>query len=439
MNTELIEKIEKEYFSCLLRESMSFEQTIDSFTENDFLNSNISKIFSVIKNHYKSNISTDIKYLKCSLLKDDKLMDELSYLETMEYKKTPDDYFKFLKENSNNRNFELDCLKILKKSGQDITSIKKMIDSAFDKRNIKKESIFKRVNIGDIKNTKPSFLLNDFMPIEENEINIISGDGGIGKSCLGLLLLLLIVKENGKKCFGWFSEDTLGESKSRLLQLASMYHATIEKIEIMGKENITDYFTRKAFGVMEETEYFRLFKEEFKDYDVILLDPASSFQGGDENDNADVKFFMNILNKYCEEYKKTIILIHHNTKATEKKKGVIRGAGSFVQSARIHYAAQESSRTNCINVSLEKANHISKKMEHKEIEIFENIENSVVQSETTKKVNNKTIQNETRIIKKNESLNNTFTITIEEDEKLFSASDEKQLAELKNKGIKFEQ
>ena len=263
--------------------------------------------------------------------------------------------FKNIASNSDINSFE-----ILNTIKQKIAAFEN--DQLFDDLlNIKK--------IEEIDESEPIFYLNEEIPIQKNEINIISARGGSGKSYACALIMLLLANKHELKCFGWFSEDSVGITKKRFNSLSKIHNLDIKNISIIGKENRAIRFVEQINKKTEINANFAKLKKQLKDFDIIILDPLIAFFGADENSNADARFFMNLLNEWCEKENKTIILIHHHSKG---EGGTARGAGAFIDACRIHYILDykylDKDKKNIDNryriAKIEKTNHFQGKKDY---------------------------------------------------------------------------
>jgi len=218
----------------------------------------------------------------------------------------------------------------------------------------------------------PEFYLKKILPIQKNEITILSAKGGTGKSYLGLYLLMLLKKHHKLKVLGYFSEDDIGITKHRLNKLEKIHNLKTD-IDIIGKDNRPESFVRYDKSKnLEVTNYFYRFKNQLKKYDVILIDPLIAFIAGDENSNSEARFFMNLLNEWCTKENKTIILIHHHSKG---ENGAVRGAGAYIDAVRLHYSINViKDEKNFRLIKLEKTNHYNGKTDFK-IQLFDNNNN----------------------------------------------------------------
>ena len=225
-------------------------------------------------------------------------------------------------------------------------------------------------NLFDIKSTKdiiskePTFLIDKILPIQENEVNIISSKGGVGKTSLALYLLLNIKNIHNKKVFGFFSEDSLGIIKDRLEKIIKANNSLLDiDINILGRETRpSSFLTLDEDKNLIPSKYFLQLKQALKKYDVVVVDPLLAFLMTNENSNIEARAFMNLLNEWAEQEQKTFILLHHHNKENQ-----IRGATDFVNAARIHYVLKKEN--NKIICALEKENHLPY-FKSAEIDIF---------------------------------------------------------------------
>lgn len=228
--------------------------------------------------------------------------------------------------------------------------------------------MFKIHNTKDIKAELPNFFLNDILPIQENEITLLTAKGGSGKSYLALLILMLLKKHHNLKVFGYFSEDKIGITKHRFDKLNDIHNINLD-IDIIGKEARPKPFICYTRNNLASTVFFDDFKKLMQPYDVILLDPLISFIAEDENSNTEARFFMNLLNEWIEKENKTLIIIHHHNKGEDG--GTVRGASSFIDSVRLHYVVtKKEDNNNDRFIKLEKVNHFQGAREYK-MQVFE--------------------------------------------------------------------
>lgn len=161
-----------------------------------------------------------------------------------------------------------------------------------------------------------------------NEVSILSGAGGIGKSALLYQLLiqsalglswcgfeiekctsLFVTSEDGmdemhiraheitSACGGWLGDDALWDVRVRTMLGAD---ATLAKPDPRSKEiQLTPFYCR-----LWETVHF-------EGINLLILDNVADLFGGSELDRVQVKAFIKLLVKICHDFDCTVILIAH--------------------------------------------------------------------------------------------------------------------------------
>jgi replicative DNA helicase len=217
--------------------------------------------------------------------------------------------------------------------------------------NLEKQNIIKYFNIKKPKDVElkdeEKFILKDFIPIPKKAVTLLSARGGSGKSWLVLQLALRYVnKYPNKKVFLWLSEDTLEDSKSRMIHILNhiftnevdlitdLNHPVYDNLYFLGSETRPFHFIEYEYRQKNINSLFYRLKNECKNFDFIILDPLISFYGGDENNNSQAREFMDLLNEWANKENKAILLVHHNNKSIT---GGIRGASAFVDAVRVQY------------------------------------------------------------------------------------------------------
>lgn len=371
----LIKNMEFSVLSSIIFDYTLMEDTI--LKPNDFSNPNLGKIFYIMQKLYKEGdpIDEDLILNKVpkkefemfkDLLLDIMILTPITNIKAHE---------KEIKENAKKIALQklLDNSKKLldEKTSKDILkTISKELELLEDE--YKANSLLNIKKLSEIEIINPKFLLENICPLQENEINIFSANGGSGKSYFTLLLMLHL-SNLGKKCFCWYSEDEEGITKGRLEKLKKIHrNLKDDNLTIIGKDNQPLRIVERTNRKLEINEKFNLLKKELKDYDVILLDPLIAFYGGDENDNSEARYFMSLLNKWASEDKKTFIVIHHNNKKDKDGASSIRGASAFVDACRMQYSVIEDKSDNRYRIAkIEKTNHFSNNIREYRLQIFD--------------------------------------------------------------------
>ena len=93
--------------------------------------------------------------------------------------------------------------------------------------------------------------------------------------------------------------------------------------------------SKDGFSVSPE---FHKIKRQLRPYEFIVFDPLLAFYGADENDNSQARLFMQPFMNWCKEMNKSIVFLHHSNKPVGSDNlSRTRGAGAFVDAARVCY------------------------------------------------------------------------------------------------------
>ena len=195
--------------------------------------------------------------------------------------------------------------------------------------------------INTIEAKESEFIGKNWLPFPKRTVSLVTAGGGVGKSFLLLQAALRIIDENNSKVFMWLSEDPVELSKYRYEMIVNkVLKSDMDKyknnLDIAGSDSETTHFLEENRNKVNVSGLFYQFKAMLKDYDVIILDPLIAMFGGDENNNAHAKQFINLFARWATVENKTIIFIHHGTKNTAQS----RGASAFVDAVRLVYQVE---------------------------------------------------------------------------------------------------
>jgi len=363
------------------------------------------KLFTVYKTLEKVGKPIDEDFIKDELTKRGEF-DEIALLDVLSA--NPISNIKAYQENiieaSQDRKFNLEIRKILSSEGSTSEKLFK-INVLKDKLGQSSLSSLPPIqNTSDIRAEKPTFFLKDNLPIQKNEVTMITGKGGGGKSFVGIWLSGMLAKKEKLKVFAYLSEDSVGNTKNRLDILRKTTPHLMD-FDVWGKDIRPQPFISKSRdGLLKPSEFWYQFTNHFNDYDVILLDPLIAFIADDENSNTEARFLFNLLNEWCVKKNKTIVVIHHHNKNDET-----RGASAFVDASRLHYSTKKKENNDTSRfLFVEKTNHYAGESEF-EIQLFQDF----IPEKT--KENNKTTQNNKNRVLKNEALDIEIIHTPKED------------------------
>lgn len=200
--------------------------------------------------------------------------------------------------------------------------------------------LFSMTAASNIEAKDSEFITKTFIPVPKKTVSIFSAGGGTGKTSLLLQLAMHYLVENPEeKAFCWLSEDPLGLTKFRLNNLITGLYPEGSKTmhRLILSDDLTFPTLLELNRTMTVNSMFYKMKLMLKDYKLIVLDPLIAFFGGDENNNAQAKQFMQLFTKWASTEDKVIILIHHSTKNTSQS----RGASAFVDAARAVYEIEK--------------------------------------------------------------------------------------------------
>ena len=202
--------------------------------------------------------------------------------------------------------------------------------------------------LGDIKASTiqgkdVEFIGKDFIPMAKDSYNLLTGQGGSGKSYIALQMIVREARK-GKRCLAWSTEDGAGTTKHRLEIICDKILKTTEaqKNFIMSKIDILDLnfvhrFVKKINGsaVLESGDLIG-FSQMLLKYDIAILDPLKAFHSADENENSHMDVLVrDLFQTTAEKTKCTLLVIHHTPKGASEDRISSRGASTIADSARL--------------------------------------------------------------------------------------------------------
>lgn len=360
--------VEQVLLSSFLYDNKKIKQ-YPELSEDDFFSIAHKKIYKIMKDFSKQKKALDEHLLRIELTDD--FDEELLMIMTANFPNDISNHVKQIKKNRYKRELEL-LLKssILKISNSDIepSIVKTEIENFLQSGKYYAESpLLSPRSSKEIKSQAPEFYLEDFCPIQKYETTLFTARGGVGKS-FTILRILMQLSLNGIKALGWFSEDSLSNTKHRM-EVLKKNNKDIKDVELslLGKESrpapFIQYGNKKQF---EPSSFFYEFTQAAENYDVVVLDPLDSFIAFDENSNTEARYLINMLNEWVEKKKKTLLLVHHHN-----KNGDARGASAFINAVRLHYEVlQDCKHPQNRIIQTKKANHVQNKKEFT-IELFQ--------------------------------------------------------------------
>ena len=190
--------------------------------------------------------------------------------------------------------------------------------------------------LSDVKSQKQEFILKDVMPLPKNTVAMLSSSGGVAKTWLGLRIAMKHVKDTDEEVMLWMTEDEAPFIKNRADSLSQYAKVETDYRKIHLINDAPPQLAKREGGVFKANyEALKEVRSECIDRGItfIVLDPLITFYGGNENDNAEARVFMQSFLQWAKEDEVTILLLHHS-----KKDGTgSRGASAFVDAVRTVY------------------------------------------------------------------------------------------------------
>lgn len=197
------------------------------------------------------------------------------------------------------------------------------------------------IKLIDVVKIKQEFILSDFLPMPKNTITMLSSQGGMGKSFLSLIISGKFINETNQSVAAWFTEDEAPFVKDRydkLLKNGLLTSINEKKLHLI--TTAPPQLARIERGVFvanyEELKNLRIWCAE-KEIKLLIIDPLLAFYGGDENNNAQARTFMQPFIEFCKNDNINILFIHHSSKASADNPSKTRGAGAFIDAVRCAY------------------------------------------------------------------------------------------------------
>ena len=254
MDLSLIDSMERAILSTILFDNNSIVEV----KENIFSNHKYKNIFSVMQELHKNSFPLNEETILAKL--DNSYEQTLINILTTNPLTNIESIYNNLVENNYKIFLQNQLKKIASSESNSVEKINELEALIQRSKDFKRQEIFNFVDFSSIQEKTPKFLLEDILPIQENEINIISAAGGSGKSYLSLFIALQYIsnyKEN--RAFLWLSEDEIGVSKKRASSLCKVHHnLTINsRIIVIGKETQVFHFVDKKLNVNSKFELMK--------------------------------------------------------------------------------------------------------------------------------------------------------------------------------------
>lgn len=334
--------IERAVLSTIIFEPATLETVQAILTVDDFVLTFHKYVYNAVCRLAEAGIPVDEEFVRQYLMKHGK-MDEASMLDILATNPIANikAYATEIKDLSVKRILQNKMRKLLTADNpyEIFSGLEELLDSKINLT----DDYFDEIDINSVVEEEPQFILKNWLPFPQNSVSMVVGRGGDGKSMLLLQVLIRYCLENpGKKALGWLSEDTKGITKHRAVRITEDILCRkledVKGLTILGSDSKAEPFHIVSWEpIMTISDKWHRLKQQFKDYDLIVLDPLIAFYGGEENNNTQARVFGSLLNSWASKNNITIILIHHATKDKEVKQ---RGAGALRDAVRLSYVVE---------------------------------------------------------------------------------------------------
>lgn len=219
LDTNIIDGMERGLLSTVFFDN----ETIKEIKENIFSNPQYKKIYEVMNELYLNKFPVNEETVLAKL--DSTFEQALLNIISANPISHIDSIYNSLLENNYKIFLQTQLKKIAADETSSIDKVNELEALIQRSRDFKRQEIFNFIDFSKAEEKNPNFFLEDILPIQEHEINIISAPGGSGKSYISLYIALqFIYKYTLKKCFLWLSEDEIGVSKKRASSLCKIHN-----------------------------------------------------------------------------------------------------------------------------------------------------------------------------------------------------------------------
>lgn len=232
--------------------------------------------------------------------------------------------------------------------------------------------IFRVSELAGIPVPPRDFFVENLIPAKKTTLLI--GDGGTGKSLLGLMLAvatatgtswldLNVQKPGPVLCLA--AEDDTDEIHCRLAEILAAEGLTFEGAEdlhvvpLVGEDPVLATANRQT-GLMEPTRLFGWLQEKVDQIrpSLLVLDTLADLFGGDEIKREQARSFVGMLNGLAFKFGVTILLLSHPSQYGMESGRGTSGSTGWSNSARGRmYFEQHSSDTDLRVLTLKKTNY----------------------------------------------------------------------------------
>lgn len=201
-------------------------------------------------------------------------------------------------------------------------------------------------------------LLEDIIPAEE--ISVLAGPGGVGKSGFYLHFCILIALGEtefiGKKLCAKFSSALIIATEDNEKRLSARLKKMHAKISPEGRSirNLVTITTGENIITTITAELER------KNFDIVVIDALTDILESDQNSPVDVRQFYNKFEVLIRKFQTTFLFVTHmNKSASRNDRFRILGSTAIVDRARSVFTMDKDIKTGIRTIKIEKSNNIN--------------------------------------------------------------------------------
>lgn len=330
-------QFEKSILSSMIFEPKLFDEHGYMLNEQDFYLPFNQHLIATIKQLSLDDKPIDEEFIMQRMARE-QTFNEAFMLEVLTANPISDvaQYISSLKEMRQRR----DLMKLgheIPKSVDEATDVDSVISDMYksldDIGSVQSVAAYRRKPLTEAKGDMTKFILESWLPFPRGVVGMIASEGGVGKTWAIIQAALRFARENpDKRVALWLSEDPEGECLDRARKVCNeILHAefsSFTNIDIF--EDVPEPLIKNRKLDLYE---FKKLKKSLAGYDLVILDPLSSFYGGEENDNSHAVQFMLPFKKWAMEEDNVIIFLHHSAKSENN----VRGASALRDGTRVVY------------------------------------------------------------------------------------------------------
>ncbi|MDR3524657.1 MAG: AAA family ATPase [Acetobacteraceae bacterium] len=210
-------------------------------------------------------------------------------------------------------------------------------------------------------------IFGDFLT--SGNVGILAGPPGCGKSIYAANVIAAVATgkafagdavDRPHKVVVWAAEDGHAETLRRIYAAARAIGGDLDLIRenVIFVNRTEDLFLvqRDAGRGLALTTLASEFFKQIKLFGagMAVFDPMTEFNGGNENDNGEMLFFVSALREMARSSGCAVLVVHHSVKAKEPRTTLplIRGAGALGAAARSARGVSEMTKDECAGFKL---------------------------------------------------------------------------------------